>query len=206
MPAKRKRPDGYHHGDLRRGLLDAALAIIEEDGVAAVTIRALARRLGVSHAAPAHHFPDRGALLVAVATEGFAAFADALEQAAAGEREPRARFRALGRAYLRFAADHPAHLRLMFGRGLESVVPSSALLDEGHRAYAALTAAVAALAPRSSVPIDERAFAAWALVHGMAVLWIDGATGPMLRDRGAFLALADRIVARALLSLEEPRR
>ena len=80
MGIRRKRKDEYHHGDLRRALLDGALALIDEDGLGAVSTRALARRLGVSHAAPAHHFKDREALLAEVATEGFGHFTAALEE------------------------------------------------------------------------------------------------------------------------------
>lgn len=174
----RKRPGRYHHGDLRRALIDTALQMIEQEGVAAVTTRALARRLGVSHAAPAHHFRDREALLVEVATEGFRAFADALEAAAGGRDDPEDRLAAIGRAYVRFACAHPSHVQVMFGRDLNQGRPQPAALDqESERAYGVLIGAVEALVaarPGPHAPPDELAFGFWALVHGMAALWIEG--------------------------------
>src|SRR4029453_17263435 len=88
----------YHHGDLRVALLDAAAAVIDESGPAAVTLRDLARRVGVSHAAPAHHFADRAGLLTALATAGFTRLADAVEQVS-----PITDLRQAGVAYVTFA-------------------------------------------------------------------------------------------------------
>src|SRR6478736_10491603 len=96
----------YHHGDLRRAVLTAALDVIRTEGPGALSLRDLARRAGVSHAAPAHHFKDRTGLLTAIAAEGYALFADALADA------PDLRER--GVAYVRFAATHPAHFQVMF--------------------------------------------------------------------------------------------
>jgi len=203
---RRKRPGHYHHGDLRRALIDAALRLIEEEGgVAAVTTRALARRLGVSHAAPAYHFRDREALLAEVATEGFRVFADALEAAAHAEPDPHARFCAVGLAYVRFAIGHPSHLRVMFGRGLPEGLPDGhapppALLGEGARAYQVLLDASSALVASSPTPIgsvDEVAFAAWSLVHGMAVLWNDGPARQAFASRELFEQAAARIIGRS---------
>ena len=120
--------------------------MIDEEGSAAVTIRALAQRLGVSHAAPGYHFADRDALLVEVATEGFRLFADTLEAAARGTPTPTARLVAVGLAYVRFASQHPSYLRVMFGRGSarDSDWPE-ALQEEAHRGYQALTDAVESL-------------------------------------------------------------
>ena len=70
----------YHHGDLRRALIDAAVGVIEHEGLAALSLRDLARRVGVSHAAPVHHFGDKAGLLTAVAAEGFSKLADALQR------------------------------------------------------------------------------------------------------------------------------
>src|SRR3954471_14192155 len=101
----RSRP--YHHGDLRRAVLAAGAEAIGGSGPAALSLRELARRAGVSHAAPAHHFGDKAGLLTAVAAEGYALFADALE--AAGDD-----FHDVGLAYIRFAVDHRAHFEVMF--------------------------------------------------------------------------------------------
>ncbi|HEX8804061.1 MAG TPA: TetR/AcrR family transcriptional regulator, partial [Acidimicrobiales bacterium] len=107
MATTERRP--YHHGNLRRELLDAAAAAIEEGGPAALSLRNLAQRAGVSHAAPAHHFGDRAGLLTALAAEGYQRLADALEAAGAGGD-----FLEAGLAYVRFATTHPAHFLVMF--------------------------------------------------------------------------------------------
>jgi AcrR family transcriptional regulator len=200
----------YHHGDLRRALLDGALEVIEEKGVSAVGIRDLARRLGVSHAAPAHHFHDRTALLVEVATEGFRLFADTLETAARTKTDPVERLVAIGCAYVRFAADHPSHLRVMFGRGLPETFEAPAHLHaEGTRAYSALIDSVAALVPpnvRGCASIEEIAFDAWSLVHGIAMLWIDGQVRQIVHDRQALLAITERAVRRSIAGLVKGAR
>jgi len=202
---RRKRADHYHHGDLRRALLDAALAMIETDGVGAVTIRALARELGVSHAAPAHHFKDRDGLLMAVAAEGFKVFAEALEHAAATAPTPEERLVAVGVAYVRFAADHPSHLRVMFGRPPpEGTVPQD-LEQKGGRAFLVLLDAVRALAPDATAVAPplllELATTAWSLVHGLATLWIDGQARVIASTPADLVALADRMIRSAIPGL-----
>jgi AcrR family transcriptional regulator len=107
-PSKDARP--YHHGDLPRALLDAAVHAILEVGPAAVSLRDLARRTGVSHAAPAHHFGDKAGLLTAVATDGFQLLAATLGEA----YQATGSFLEVGVAYVRFAATHRAHFEVMF--------------------------------------------------------------------------------------------
>ncbi|MFP3992664.1 helix-turn-helix domain-containing protein, partial [Streptomyces sp. E11-3] len=96
----------YHHGNLRRAILTAALEVIRTDGPTGLSLRDLARRAGVSHAAPAHHFKDRAGLLTAIAAEGFDLLAVALADA------PDLRER--GVRYVRFGVEHPAHFQVMF--------------------------------------------------------------------------------------------
>ncbi|MET9865788.1 TetR/AcrR family transcriptional regulator, partial [Streptomyces sp. NPDC006386] len=96
----------YHHGDLRRAILTAALDAIAVDGPSGLSLRDLARRAGVSHAAPAHHFKDRAGLLTAIAAEGFGLLATALREAAD--------LKEAGVRYVRFAREHPAHFQVMF--------------------------------------------------------------------------------------------
>jgi AcrR family transcriptional regulator len=175
---RRKPPQHYHHGNLRRALLDMALRIIEEKGVEAVTTRALARRLGVSHGAPAHHFHNREALILEVATEGFRTFADALEIAMAdAPSDPGARICAIGLAYVRFAVQHPAHVRVMFkGIQREGLRRPPELEREIERAHQVLVDATVAMvgAGAPSGFVRDLLFGNWSLVHGMAMLWIDG--------------------------------
>ena len=116
MPTARKQP--YHHGDLRRALLDATLALAGERGAAGVTLREVARVAGVSQTAPYRHFPDKLAMLAAASEEGFALLNAALRAALkASKSDPHAELLTLGASYVRFALDHAAHFRLMFGHG-----------------------------------------------------------------------------------------
>lgn len=103
-PSDSARP--YHHGDLRRAILGAALDVIAAEGPTALSLRDLARRAGVSHAAPAHHFKDRTGLLTAIAAEGYALLAAALDTADD--------LRDAGVRYVRFAREHSAHFQVMF--------------------------------------------------------------------------------------------
>ncbi|MFF5305504.1 TetR/AcrR family transcriptional regulator [Streptomyces sp. NPDC013161] len=166
-----RRP--YHHGDLRRAILTAALDVIAADGPAALSLRDLARRAGVSHAAPAHHFKDRTGLLTAIAAEGFGLLAGAIGEAAD--------LKDAGVRYVRFAREHPAHFQVMF---------APELLRDGDlelttaRALAtdALRHAVSAVPPEGRGPDDRLAgVAAWSLAHGFATLLLghnlDGAVG-----------------------------
>lgn len=163
---------GYHHGDLRRALMDAALASVAEGGLASLSLREAARRVGVSPAAPYHHFPSLEALVEALCAEGFSGLDAAMAAAAAAD--PQAQMRALGRAYLHYAATHPAHFRLMFsGPAPELEAPSPDTVP----AFGQLIAGIhdlqaAGLAPPG--PVAPLALLAWSLVHGLACLRIDG--------------------------------
>jgi AcrR family transcriptional regulator len=120
-----KRP--YHHGDLRNALLDAARAILEEESLAALSLRAVARRAQVSHAAPYRHFPNHEALLVELAVEGFAELRAEIATAAAAPGEESDRIAHLGAAYMRFVARRPALTRLMYGPQVPNRVAFPAL-------------------------------------------------------------------------------
>lgn len=176
----------YHHGNLPPALLRAAAALIAKQGVAALSLRAVARRAGVSHGAPGHHFGNKAGLLTALATEGFERFEQALCQArdAAGD-DPLARFAATGRAYVAFAAAHRAHFEVMFQP--EILDPHDARLRAASsRAYAVLTAAVAdAQASGYAAGMDPEVLAttAWATAHGLATLWLAGNLRDLARHR-----------------------
>ena len=154
--------DGYHHGDLRRQLLDAAVDAIDEGGVASVSLRDLARQAGVSHAAPAHHFINRTGLLTALATEGFTLLAAALAAADNDLAEQ-------GVAYVRFALEHPAHFRVMFSSDLLDNHDAE-LLAARATARTQLHAGVAGLSDADPLAT----VAAWSLAHGFATLRLDG--------------------------------
>jgi AcrR family transcriptional regulator len=185
-----ERERTYHHGDLRRAILSAALDAIAAEGPAALSLRDLARRAGVSHAAPAHHFKDRTGLLTAVAAEGYALFADAL----AGAPDLRER----GVAYVRFAATHPAHFQVMFQPALYRADDPD-LLSAQARATDALRAGVADLPPGGRGEDDRLAgVAAWSLAHGFATLLLSGNLSDALEGRDpeeAFRSLTGLIFA-----------
>ena len=175
---RRKPRTTYHHGDLRRTLIEAALTAVERRGTAAITLRGVARDAGVSQAAPYNHFADKDALLAAVAAEGFRRFAAALDVAGSAASGARARAAALGRTYVGFAHAHAALFRLMFGPALARATKDSELAQAARASYAILQGAMggppgAAAPPTRDAPPAE-ALAAWALVHGLATLVIDG--------------------------------
>ena len=176
----------YHHGDLRAALIDAGLTLIAERDVGEVSLREVARSVGVSAPAVYRHFPDKGALMHALAIEGFdrlaAAQHAASDQAGGGAKG----FNATGRTYVKFALANPALFRLMFSR------PAAQTLLGGkesgaHEAMAFLLANAEALAPPGADAGTVRVIAlrAWAVAHGIAMLMLDGQApnDPDLVDR-----------------------
>ncbi|MFJ3586393.1 TetR/AcrR family transcriptional regulator [Streptomyces sp. NPDC090127] len=152
----------YHHGDLRQAVLTAAVDVIATDGPSALSLRDLARRAGVSHAAPAHHFKDRAGLLTAVAAEGFDLLAEAL-----GEAED---LKDAGVRYVRFATEHPAHFQVMFQPDLHRP-DDPELLAAKERAGDRLRAGVTSVPAGGRGPDPRLAgVAAWSLAHGFATL------------------------------------
>jgi len=167
---------GYHHGNLREALIDAALALVADKGPAAFTIAEAARLAGVSPAAPYRHFRDAEALLAEVALRGFERFAAALSAAWQEGRPDAVRaFMALGRAYLTFASDEPAYYATMFEARI-AVESYPALLTAGDRAFSILRDAAerltAALPPERRPPSLMMALHVWALSHGIAALFV----------------------------------
>lgn len=176
--SKQRKPLGrYHHGELRKALIDTALEMVETGGLEALTLRAVAHRLGVSHAAPIYHFPTKADLILAMAEEGFRLFADSLESALAVS--PEGDVGRVGQAYIAFALGHPNHYRVMFGSELTTFrgMPPS-FLAESERAFAVL----ARISGDSNAPhgLGLHSLYLWSLVHGMAMLKL----GP-LRSRVA---------------------
>ncbi|GAT01470.1 TetR family transcriptional regulator [Mycolicibacterium fortuitum subsp. acetamidolyticum] len=159
---------GYHHGDLKAAILTQAAALVAERGADGISLRELARAAGVSHAAPAHHFTDRRGLFTALATEGFELLAAALTDA-------RPQFIDAAKAYVRFALDHPGHYEVMFDKSLyddtdpDLVAASSAAGAELNRGVGTLVDPKAAADPAGA------ALAAWSLVHGFSMLWLNDA-------------------------------
>jgi AcrR family transcriptional regulator len=195
------RSDRYHHGNLPVSLVAAGRDLIEESGLSALSLRAVARRAGVSHAAPAHHFASLGLFLSACAASGFADFSESLLSARARATAPASALAEMGRAYLAFAARHPAMFRLMFNHdAIGERTPEH--VEQGGRAYQTLVDAVRALDERVDEPtLEFRTLAIWSLAHGYADLMLERQVGPGCDIADQVLPLAQGQVARALLAL-----
>ena len=203
----------YHHGALREALIDATESLLAEKGAEGFSLREVARRAGVSPAAPAHHFGDASGLLTAVATLGFDGLAQALRdgEAHAG-RDPRARLREQGVAYVAFAMRFPGRFRLMFRDALRQ--DDAELQRAGNAAFLVLEDGVRlAFGIAPGKPLTARAWTAllalWSVVHGYAHLTIAGRFDPMCgagRARNRFVADTLRDVLRAVIDGSVPRR
>ena len=177
---RRKRPSQYHHGDLRRALVEEALRTIQSDGVRGLTLRGVGETLGVSRTALYRHFKDKGALLAEVAREGFRTFRQELVDAWEGGGRGLQGFEAMGRAYVRFAVSNPSHYRVMFG-GFVIGSPDPDLQKEAAGAFQALVDAIVWLQQHelmrgNDAPLQLARYI-WAVVHGIATLVIDGQLG-----------------------------
>ncbi len=174
-----RKKQGYHHGRLRAALIEAALELVAERGMSALTLRELAREVGVTHAAPYRHFRDKAALMAAMAEEGFGRLTEelrqgrsqALDQALDGETV----LRAVGASYLRFALLHPAHYRLMFDA--ERSGGHHASLGQARATMVAELQLAVETAERSGVLRSGRTplwtTVLWTQLHGLAVLLND---------------------------------
>ena len=168
MQPKPARP--YHHGDLRAALLRAAVDAIGQAGPAGMSLRDVARRAGVSHAAAAYHFGDKAGLLTAVAVQGYRMLTQELQNA----RDSGRGFLEVGVAYVRFAVSHRAHFEVMYRPELYR--PDDAEVREARAGAAVL------LYGTASPDAGQLAAgaAAWSLVHGLATLWLNGNLPPQL--------------------------
>jgi AcrR family transcriptional regulator len=173
-PAKRS---GYHHGDLRQALLQAAEQLLAERGLAGFTLRECARRVGVSPAAPSHHFGSVHGLLTAIAISGFEYLAENMEAVLKG-RDWRERLKAMSRCYLDFAYRFPARFKITFSDvGVDKNLPAYQQASE--RAFLLLECEVrAALQARhiesSDANLLPEVLRAWSTLHGYAILRLDG--------------------------------
>lgn len=198
-----RRRRTYHHGSLRRALLDATLSLTQELGPAGVTLRQAAERAGVSQAAPYRHFAGKDAMIAAAAEEGFALLRGALLEAARGAAaDPAERLAAWVACYARFAVGHPAHFRLMFGQASAPKSVTAALQAAARDTFQLLLGTVTELArSRGLEASDGRRLAldVWSVAHGMATLAIDGQTSflgvPPQRIGAAARAAGSALVA-----------
>ena len=180
----RARRQPYHHGDLRRALLDAAEEELTENGIEGFSLRGVAKRAAVSHAAPAHHFKDATGLLTALAASGFRRFVRAQDhRQSEAAQDPLAQLVAAGLGYIDFATTHPALFRLMFSSSRPDFTDAE-LADTAGCAFERLVAHVRAVVgadPRQDDPAMLNVMAAWSTVHGLADLMNSGRAKHLLQ-------------------------
>lgn len=201
-------PTSYHHGDLRRALIDAGLAILAEEDAAALTLRKVARRAGVSHTAPYRHFADKGALFAAIAEEGFHELRGRTEGVIGRfTPHPDRVVAEAGWAYIAFGLDKPDHLHVMFSGLIGDMADYDGLLDAAIASLTTLGRAVAIAQASGHVgPGDpfDLARTMWAMIHGITVLLIENKL-PMIdcNDRVAAEAAARQMMGVFIAGLKE---
>jgi AcrR family transcriptional regulator len=208
MATRRNPRRPYHHGNLRLALLREAGAILRSEGSAALSLREVARRAGVSPAAPYAHFADKGELLAALAEEGFRDLVTAMRR---GFREapadPLRRLKAMTGAYVRFAVEHPARFAIMFGPERPPIEQHAGLHEAAHDASGVMVTAIVDCQQSGAIVAgDAMALAVfgWTVIHGLSVLLIAGlmpAAGPSHPGRGEVARLADAVMERAIAGL-----
>lgn len=176
-------------------MLRAALSLLAERGAADLSLREVARRAGVTYAAPYHHFADKTALLAAVAREGFEGLIVALESAAARRKTLESELLAMTQAYVVFALENPAHYRVMFLPDVKESPEANEMHVSANRAFGLLVARVARA--RNDQPERaqlELATTVWAALHGLSLLAIDGTLQHKLPESDAFISRACRFI------------
>jgi AcrR family transcriptional regulator len=200
----RKNPaKPYHHGDLRRALLDEALRTIQTQGVEHLTLRTVGAKLGVSRSALYRHFADKQSLLATVGKEGFGKLRQALADAWEVNGHGRIGFDAMHRAYVQFAVAHPSHYRVMFGGFIESAAKDDQFISEASGAFQVLLDALVEQQNAGDIRRDDPVLMArfvWALVHGTALLFIDG----QLPEPAQRAALEPYLAERVYASIRQP--
>ena len=164
----------YHHGDLKRALTGAALQLVQEKGPKGFTLREVARRAGVSAAAPYRHFADKAQLLAAVATQGFVQLHETLDATVAAHSDLSEQALAMGKAYVRWAVSHPDYYQVMFGTELDKTESPEVILA-GARAFEDLLDTIKRCQETGLIPAGdprETAGPIWSLLHGISMLTI----------------------------------
>jgi AcrR family transcriptional regulator len=198
--AKIAEPPAYHHGDLRRALIESALALVTEEQDWTFSLREVARRAGVSHNAPYNHFADKRDLLAAVAVVGFATLGERIQAATSGIANARTALVKSAVVYVAFGVENPAHYRLMFGSALVTAHEGrpKAVADAGARSRAIMAeiirrgavAGVFDAALRRDEDLTVAVLSAWSTVHGLTMLTIDGVADV---PRSGIEAIAKRV-------------
>lgn len=208
------RPRSYHHGNLRAALIEATLHAIAEDGPDGFTLRDVARRAGVSAAAPYRHFRDKEQLLAAVAGECAERLGELTERAvAAAPANALEQYRAAGIAYVQFVVAHPEHFRALNIPGIAALMPEEARRkwQQKQQEQRQALAAAQAAGVIAELPLDDLCLAAQALTHGLGHLIVEGQLGPVTPERATELAVAaTAVLGKGLVprdpAPEQPRR
>ncbi|MCP3916859.1 MAG: TetR/AcrR family transcriptional regulator [bacterium] len=196
----------YHHGDLRRALIEQGIEILETEGLDRLSLRRVARATGVSPTAPYSHFKDKGTLLANIALVGFARLTRELVGLAEQELEPCERLKALGRGYVDFALRNRSLFRLMFGPASERAGDCPELYAVANSSFQVLLDTVTELLAGVSEG-EELLLAAtslWSLVHGLAGLLLDGQVGPENVGTTDLESLPDRLLEPLLRGVRAP--
>jgi AcrR family transcriptional regulator len=194
--ARRRPTNTAVAGDLADELLKAAAALVAERGPQRFSLREVARRARVSEAAPYWHFASKEALLAGVAEQGFATLAGLMAEVRRRVKDPHRQLQELGVAYVRFALAHPSHLRVMFGPEIRDKSAHPTLKAAGDRAFGLLVGAISEGQRAGRVQrgdAEELAVAAWALVHGLSALIIDGQLRKRVPNEREAQRLATRV-------------
>jgi AcrR family transcriptional regulator len=199
LPRTRKKiAKPYHHGDLRRALLDEALRTIETQSVEHLTLRTVGAKLGVSRSALYRHFADKQSLLATVGKEGFRKLRQTLADAWEANGHGRIGFEAMAKAYVQFAVAHPSHYRVMFGGFIESAAKDDHFMAEARAAFQVLVDSLVEQQNAGDIRRDDPVLMArfvWALVHGTAMLSIDGQLPEPAQREALEPYVAERIYA-----------
>lgn len=196
----------YHHGDLKQALIEAGLELLKESGAAALTLRKVAKRAGVSHAAPYRHFSDKTALFAAIAIEGFHILEAALREA--GTTNPVENHAALvetGLAYVRFATAYPAHMSLMFSGMMQAERQTDALRLAALASLAQVVDVVERSQEVGSVRQGDTfqlAVTAWSMAHGLAMLAMEGVLGNL--EMGGSQGFVEAALRNLVVGLDSP--
>jgi len=201
---RRKRKGAYHHGDLHDAIVGAATAEVTRAGPHALTIRSVAERVGVTHAAVYHHFADRTAMITAVARQAFLELGAEMDHAAEGAKAPLERYGRLGLAYTRYALRHPALYAVMFGP--EAIATEPDLARAADAVFVRIRDAIVECQRSGAIAAgspEQHTVFCWSVVHGFASLAIDRQLGRVASSLPAIDELAEMIVARVLTGLRK---
>lgn len=203
-----KSKKSYHHGDLRNSLLEAAEAFVEQNGLAGVSLREVAKQAGVSHTAPYRHFKDKTDLLIALAQIGFGRLADAMEDCVREFPDaPTKQLKQAAIAYIQLVLEHPQVNQLMFGGVVDHSRITESLQQEADRAFQGLLRIIDNGAQQQlyrDKPTEELAVFVWSLAHGFSVLISSGQILPKPHDQAALQHLIDSLTSMVLNGIARP--